>query len=110
MLDTGSGVSLFDTEAALQLGVSGSDLMRMGVLVPITGIGGGARNVPFIPVQLTILGSPPDARLSVELSVGFVNGIAKTVGNLLGRDFLHHFDTAFPHSASPPRRLYLGRA
>jgi hypothetical protein len=107
LVDTGADMSLFDAELGLAL-----SLRARGSLAGhynIIGIGGGLHRIPCWWVHLSILGGPETFSLKA-LKVGFVPGLAKTVGNLLGRDFLELVDLGLHHHPLPSRRLYLGSA
>lgn len=105
LLDTGADVSLFDAALAEFLNVHfyASNAFR------VVGISGIADRVRYAWLEVAIRGLPDDLAVS-QLAIGFVPGLSKTVGNLLGRNFLQHFDFGLHHHVFPARRrLYLGR-
>ena len=105
LLDTGADVSLFDAAVAELLNVPFEALDTFRVL----GVGGATSRVPYSWLEAAVVGLPDD-QAATRLAVGFVPGLAKSVGNLLGRDFLQSFDFGLHHTvAVARRRLYLGR-
>jgi hypothetical protein len=108
LIDTGSDISLFDAELGRAL-----DLRSLGRFgdggYDIIGIGGGLHRIPSWRVRVRVLGAQDDLALG-SLRIGFVPGLAKTVGNLLGRDFLELVDLGLHHYPLPSRCLYLGLA
>lgn len=106
LLDTGADVSLFDAELAQALGVVLDATQRDAVL----GIGGGVQEFAYSWLNVTIPSVRDDQSLTVNIAIGFVPGLGRTVGNLLGRNFFQHFDFGLHHHRLPTqRRLYLGR-
>jgi hypothetical protein len=104
LIDTGADISLFDAELGHALSIGSFQEMTYNII----GIGGSLHRIPCWWVPLSVLG--PQGDLDLEpLKVGFVPGLAKTVGNLLGRDFLGLVDLGLHHHPLPSRRLYLGR-
>ena len=101
MIDTGSGVSLFDTELLDDFALLASS--RADRSVNVIGVGGVVRRVPFWRMEVSVV---PLLR-PVPLFVGFLPGLGKSTGNLLGRDFLEHVHFGLAHA---DRRLYLGVA
>ncbi len=106
LLDTGADISLFDAELALPLRVRFSERWAYDVIA----IGGTVQRIPRSEVHVSVLGVRDDQALVAQIWVGFVAGLAKTVGNLLGRNFLEHVDLGLHHHVFPARRrVYLGR-
>jgi hypothetical protein len=98
LIDTGADVSLFDTELASGLALSAA---RPDRRITVSGIGGTTRHIPFWRVTI----SPAVLPIGVDLLVGFAPGLAKSTGNLLGRDFLESLHFGLDHRS---RLLYLG--
>ena len=98
LIDTGADVSLFDTELASGLALSAA---RPDRRITVSGIGGPRRHIPFWRLAI----SPAVLPIRVGLLVGFVPGLAKSTGNLLGRDFLESLHFGLDHRN---RLLYVG--
>ena len=106
LLDTGASVSLVDAELEPLLAIE----LDSSVEADILGIGGSVRRIRFSLLEVSVLGAPDDQTWKAEIWVGFVPGLAKSVGSLLGRNFFEHFDFGLHHHAFPAhRRLYLGK-
>jgi hypothetical protein len=103
ILDTGADVSVFDATIAEILGIATANTRR------VIDIGGTLHRVAYARVNLVVLG--PRGELPVpELAVGFLPGLGKAFGNLLGRDFFERLDFGLHHDALPTRRrFYLGK-
>ena len=106
LLDTGAAISLLDAELAAPLGALGGGNNPLDWL-NVVGIGGRLQRVPIQVVLVSALGVPDRANLGAAIVFGFVPGLAKGVGNLLGRNFFDWFDFAIHHAA--PSSFYLGR-
>lgn len=104
ILDTGADLSVFDATFADVLGVATSNTRK------VVGIGGTVNWVSYARVDLVVLG-PRDELAVPGLAIGFLPGLGKTFGNLLGRDFFERLDFGLHHDVLPSkRRFYLGRA
>lgn len=99
MVDTGVAVSLFDAELGRALALTDHE-RRLSV----RGISGAVRQLAASRLDVVVL--PEQLQLQASLIVGFVPGLGKTTGNLLGRDFLELVDFGLGHQ---DRLLYLGR-
>ncbi len=98
LIDTGADVSLFDSDLAFALPPT-----KPTHRLAIQGVGGGSVRVDFWTMDLLT----PLSHGPLVLSIGLVPGLAKSAGNILGRDFLESVQFGLDHSA---RTLYLGRA
>ena len=101
MLDTGADKTFVDSAIALALGI---DLTLCAQLAAV-GLSGPAKAIPATEMDVVLLHGTDDP--AVTLQVGFVENLAMTVGNILGRDFLAFFDLGLSHSV---RTVYIGRA
>jgi predicted aspartyl protease len=101
MLDTGAEKTFVDSAIALALGIDLSSCAQL----PVVGLSGPAKPTPAMELDVLVLHGPNTP--SVTLQVGFVENLAMTVGNLLGRDFFTFFDLGLSHSV---RTAYIGRA
>jgi hypothetical protein len=99
LVDTGADVSLFDADLALALALPVAEPDQR---VTVAGIGGTRRRIPFWRITMSLALIP----IHIELLVGFAPGLAKSTGNLLGRDFLQSVHFGLDHRA---RLLYLGQ-
>lgn len=101
MIDTGAEISLFDLELASALPSLSS--IQPDQHISVLGVGGIARRIPFWNVEVLVASLP----LRVGLAIGLVPDLAKSTGNLLGRDFLESVHVGLDQRN---RLLYLGRA
>jgi hypothetical protein len=101
MLDTGAEKTFVDSAIALALGIDLTSCAQLAVV----GLSGPAKPTPAMELDVLVL--PGTAAPAVTLQVGFVENLAMTVGNILGRDFLAFFDLGLSHSV---RTAYIGRA
>ncbi|MBI4570361.1 MAG: hypothetical protein HY723_00285 [Chloroflexi bacterium] len=101
MIDTGAEISLFDLELASALPSLSS--IQPDQHINVLGVGGIARRTPFWNVEVLVASLP----LRVGLPIGLVPELAKSTGNLLGRDFLESVHVGLDQRN---RLLYLGRA
>lgn len=101
LIDTGASISLFDEGLCSVLDLDSVPDERM----TIVGLDGRARRVPRW--KLDVIAFPEDLELAASLLVGFLPGLARSTGNLLGRDFLEAVHFGLNHSR---RTLYLGAA
>jgi len=101
MLDTGASVCVFDASLAHVLGVP----LTRGRQVPIVGLDGTIRPAPLVLLDLTVL--PVSAGISLgQIPIAFLDGIQRTVGNLLGRQrFFSAVDLGLSHAR---RTIHLG--
>lgn len=103
VLDTGADVTLFDVElmSSLPLLIRSQPQRRTRVV----GIGRifGLISLWAVDVEVIV----PSLAGSSRILVGFAKGLAKTTGNLLGRDFLQAVHFGLNHGE---RLLYLGAA
>ena len=100
-VDTGAAISVLDAELTQALELPSTPDRRASVV----GISGRFQHLSFWRISVTVL--PEEFDLRANLFVGFHAGLAKSTGNLLGRDFLEscHFGLV-----QRERRLYLGAA
>jgi hypothetical protein len=101
MLDTGASVSIFDASLAALLDISLARARR----IPVLGLDGTIRAAALVPLDLAVL--PVSAGISLErMPIAFLDGIERTVGNLLGRDgFFSAVDLGLSHAR---RTIHLG--
>jgi len=103
MLDTGAAVCIFDTSLAYVLGIP----LHPATSVPVLGIDGRIRRAPLVRLDVTVLPESAGIHLS-QIAVAFLDGIAQTVGNLLGREgFFSAVDLGLSHAG---RTIHLGRS
>jgi hypothetical protein len=103
MFDTGASVSIFDASLASLLDIS----LARARHIPVLGLDGKIRAAALVPLDLAVL--PVSAGISSQqIPVAFLDGIERSVGNLLGRDgFFSSVDFALSHAR---RTIYLGLA
>ena len=101
MIDTGAAVSLFDAELGAALNLDAD--IRSDRHLDITGIGRKVRRLPCWNLEVSVL--PDELNLRARLLIGLVPQLAKSVGNLLGRDFLETVHFGLNHGE---RMLYVG--
>jgi hypothetical protein len=101
MLDTGAEKTFVDTAIAQALGID----LRSCAHLAVVGLSGPVKPTPAMELDVLLLHRADTP--TVTLQVGFVDKLAMTIGNLLGRDFLALFDLGLSHSV---RAAYIGRA
>jgi hypothetical protein len=101
MLDTGAGLCIFDASLASILNIPLTRARR----VPILGLDGAVRAARLALLDLTVLPESAGIRLN-QTPVAFLDGVQRTVGNLLGREgFFSAVDLGLSHAR---RAIYLG--
>ena len=103
VIDTGADITLFDVELMSSLPLLARS--RPQRRRRIVGIGRASALINFWTIEVEVI--VPALASGSHILVGFARGLAKTTGNLLGRDFLQSAHLGLAHA---DRRLYLGRA
>jgi hypothetical protein len=100
-LATGASLCVFDASLADVLGVPVTRARR----VPIVGLDGTIRTAPLVLLDLAVLPESAGIRMG-QVAVAFLDGIERTVGNLLGRQgFFSAVDLGLSHAR---RTIHLG--